>query len=444
MKLIIFCLLLLPGLLAAEPSRQQLAQDIESVWVNDILHAWYPRCVDEGFGGYLTRFDYQWQPLEPQHKMIVTQARHVWTASKAAHEYPDDPRYRSAAEHGYHFLKQSMWDSAYGGFYQLCNQKGENITKGNEKTTYGNAFGLYGVSAYYELTGDPGALEFAKEIFYWIDKHAHDPAYGGYFQNLRRDGSVLPRGAESELASIAGLKDQNSSIHVLEAFTELYRVWPDTLLKRRLTEMLLLIRDTITTDKGHMNLFFEADWTPISHKDSSEAYIRENYYLDHVSFGHDVETAFLMLEASHVLGIENDERTLLVARRMVDHALANAWDEIYGGLFDEGYYFKGDEDLTILSDHKSWWSQMEALNSFLMMSLIFPEKELYFERFLQQWQFINTYLVDHKYGGVYPRPIARHPEANTARKAQEWKGPYHTSRALENCVHMLKTNELPF
>ncbi len=442
----VLCLILAGCLSAAEPSRAELAREMESTLVNDILHAWYPRCVDEEFGGYLTSFDYKWQPLERQNKMIVTQARHVWTTSKAAHLYPDDPRYRSAAEQGYRFLQQKMWDSTYGGFFQLRNRQGESVSGRNneEKTAYGNAFGLYGVSAYYELSGDPQALSFAQEIFKWLEDHAHDPQYGGYFQNLRRDGSVIPRGGETRQAQIAGLKDQNSSIHLLEAFTELYKVWPDPLVKKRLAEMLHLIRDTMVTEKGHLNLFFEADWTPISHKDSTKAYIRENYYMDHVSFGHDVETAFLMLEASHVLGIENDQRTLTIAKRMDDHALANAWDEEYGGMFDVGYYFKGEESLTILNDDKTWWSQMEAMNSFLMMSLLFPEQEIYYARFLQEWRFIDTYLIDHEHGGVYPRPIARDEEAKTALKAQAWKGSYHTSRALMNCVRMLKTNELPF
>ncbi len=101
-----------------------------------------------------------------------------------------------------------------------------------------------------------------------------------------------------------GYKDQNSSIHLLEALTELYAVWPDPLVRERLDEMLRLIRDVITTPKGNLVLFLQPDWTPVSFRDSSEAVVLKHRYVDHVSFGHDVETAYLMLEASHALGLK--------------------------------------------------------------------------------------------------------------------------------------------
>ena len=231
---------------------------------------------------------------------------------------------------------------------------------------------------------------------------------------------------------------------MLEAYTELYKVWPDDLVRLRLSELLSLVRDTITSDAGYMRLYFTADWQPISHRDSSKVFIRENSRLDHVSFGHDIETAFLMLEASHALKIENDKRTLSVAKKMVDHALAQGWDDQYGGIFEVGFYFKGDSRATILTTYKSWWAQFEALNSLLMMSLLFPNESLYFKKFVDQWRFIDEYLLDHQNGGVYAQPLDYNDDAKTARKAQAWKGSYHTSRALMNCVKMLRNNELPF
>ncbi len=421
------------------------ANEIETVFVDEILHAWYPRAIDAEHGGFISQFDYQWQPSGNQDKMIVTQARHVWTASKAAHLYPDDARYEKAARHGFLFFKDKMWDHEFGGFYQYRAQNGgePDDARLNYKTSYGNAFGLYAASAYYELTHDPEALHFAQQIFSWFEEHAHDSQYGGYFQNFNRQNEILSTSHNSGFTAGTS-KDQNTSIHVLEALTELYKVWPDPLVRERLLEMLLIIRDKITRDFGSLRLFLERDWTPISLQDSSEAYIRDNIYRDHVSSGHDVETAFLMLEASHALGLKNDDRTLTVAKTMVDHALAQVWDEEFGGIFDVSFYFKGENHATVMNEHKSWWAQMEALNAFLMMSLIYPEESLYFERFTQQWNFINTYIIDHEHGGVYSYSIERDDRSKTGSKANPWKGPYHTSRALMNCVKMLRDGELPF
>ena len=174
MKKIIASILLVCALLSCEKSspseRIKLADHIEKSLVEGVLQIWYPRVIDEQFGGYLTNFDYQWQPMDGQDKMIVTQARHVWTASKAAMAYPDDPRYLAAASHGYSALKNTMWDEKHGGFYQWRDQKGGKASNdfGDEKRTYGNAFGLYAVSAYYKLTKDQAALAFAKDIFYGL------------------------------------------------------------------------------------------------------------------------------------------------------------------------------------------------------------------------------------------------------------------------------------
>ena len=112
------------------------------------------------------------------------------------------------------------------------------------------------MAAYYHESGDTVALGLAKQAFHWLDGHAHDTQYKGYFQHLNRDGSVIIRDASVPSTSDLGYKDQNSSIHLLEAFTELYNVWKDDLLRSRLQEMLLLVRDVMMTKQGYLQLFF--------------------------------------------------------------------------------------------------------------------------------------------------------------------------------------------
>ena len=155
-------------------------------------------------------------------------------------------------------------------------------------------------------------MQLAKDCFQWLEK-AHDPVHKGYYQDLLIDGIPVKRKASTPSTSSTGYKDQNSSIHLLEAFTELYTVWPDELLQQRLEEMLQLVRDVITTPRGSLSLFLQPDWTPVSFADSSEAVALGHRNLDHISFGHDVETAYLMLEASHVLRLKDDTTTMKTA-----------------------------------------------------------------------------------------------------------------------------------
>lgn len=320
--------------LADEKAR--IAAQMEKSIQTEMLNKWYPQAVDTEFGGYLSSFTYDFKPTGPQDKMIVTQARHTWTTAKAAERYPSVTYYKSNSQHGFQFLRDVMWDKQYGGFYTLVDRKG-TVKNGDDKNAYGNAFGLYALSAYYHMSHDTAALNLAKKSFNWLEKHSHDPVHNGYFQHLRRDGTPIKRSPSTPSTADLGYKDQNSSIHLLEALTELYAVWPDPLVRERLDEMLRLVRDVITTSKGNLVLFFQPDWTPVSFRDSSEALILKHRNLDHVSFGHDVETAYLMLEASHALGLKNDPKTLTVGKRMVNHALANGWDKKLGGFYDQGY-----------------------------------------------------------------------------------------------------------
>lgn len=425
---------------ADEGSDQRIFNELSESLNKGILDIWYPRTIDSISGGFLSDFDYKWEMNGPQNKMIVTQSRHVWTASTVAEFYPERKNYfLKIAAHGVLFLKDKMWDAQLGGFYTLVDREGKALKNGKSeriiKEAYGNAFAIYGLSAFSRVSGDTTALNLAKKAFLWLDKHSFDPQYGGYFQFLEADGTPLKDGYNGTPP-----KDQNSSIHLLEAFTELYRVWPDPLVKERLLMMLNLIRDRIVQPKGYLQLFLNRDCSPVSYRDSAEDVRRKNWQLDHISFGHDVETAYLMLEASEVAEQKEDTLTLRKAKIMVDHSIRNGWDKSVGGFYDGGYYFKGQDSVTIIKETKNWWAQAEGLNSLLLMARLFPDDpHNYKSLFLKEWEYIDKYLIDHEHGDWFPNGIDKEPQEKLAMKAQIWKGNYHTSRSLMNCMKQLNT-----
>ena len=422
---------------AAHPSRRALAAVLRRSLREDLLHRWYPRAVDADSGGFLSQFTYRFEPDGAQEKMIVTQARHVWTTARAAQFFPAEPMYLRASKHGFLFLRDRMWDHEKGGFFWLVTRGGtpkEEAPSRIVKQAYGEAFAIYGLAGYYDASHDTRALALAKDTFHWLERHAHDPESGGYFNYMERDGTPLRSGYGNDPP-----KDQNSSIHLLEAFTELYRVWPDSLLRERLAEMLRLVRDTLRTDPGYLQLFFSARWQPLSYRDAPDSVRRADHFRDHVSFGHDIETAYLMLEASEALGLKHDERTERYAKQMTDHALRNGWDASVGGFYDEGYYLKDKPGLTITYDTKNWWAQAEGLNTLLLMADRYPADSLRYEdHFFQQWSYIDRYLIDHRYGGWYVGGLDKEPDARTALKGQIWKAAYHDGRALMNVIRRLE------
>jgi mannobiose 2-epimerase len=146
-----------------------------------------------------------------------------------------------------------------------------------------------------------------------------------------------------------------------------------------------------------------------------------------------------MMEASEILGIEHDEKTLARGKAMVDHVLDVGWDHERGGVYDRGYYLPDTEGMTIITESKAWWSQVEAMNTLLIMSELYPDDPRdYYDKFLFQWEYIKTYLLDPEYGGVLVEGSDIDPESRHRPKGGIWKVNYHTARSLMNCMQRLR------
>jgi mannobiose 2-epimerase len=400
-------------------------KDIESE-LHGFLKAWYPVLMDTINGGYWTNLASDFSLLKNQDKMLVTQARGLWTAAKAAAVFPENPLFRKAAGHGYKFLTEKMWDHELGGFKQIYLI--ESAVSPNEiKTTYANSFALFALSEYYKINPHPQVLEWVKKSFNWIEQIARDPQFHGYY-NIITSANELTK--QNTRWGRGDLKDQNTSIHLLEAFTNTYHIWPDSLVKVRLREILELIRDKMVNEKGYLNLFFNRNWQPVSHVDSSHTFILNNIYTDHVSFGHDIETAYLLIDASLALNNKTDHQTLTVAKKLIDHSLAYGFDRDYHGLYDKGYYFKHKKEIEIVIRDKVWWSQAEAWHTLALASKYYPRDDVYPKAFEQMWKYIKEQMIDPQNHGWYNNGLDSDPGNKDSAKGHQWKGAYHDGRAL--------------
>ena len=206
--------------------------------------------------------------------------------------------------------------------------------------------------------------------------------------------------------------------------------------------MLFLIRDVIVNEKGYLNLSFRQDWTPVYYNDEEYKSEEGHSHLDHISFGHDVETGYLMIEASEILGIDNDTLTHRIAKQMIDHTISFGWDINTGAIYDGGHYFDGEKPV-IINEKTAWWSACEAFNAFLLISEIYPEDSNdYYDNFTRTWNYCKNYLIDHENGGWYRVGIDKNPRSRTENKGDIWKGNYHNSRALINCIQILRSQNI--
>ena len=417
-----------PSASADQPTREtylRLGAEVEEALHKDVLGMWFPRTVDTGHGGFHSHFARDWHSLPSDGKFSVFQGRMTWVASQVVlREQEQRAAFLPIVRHGVDYLRDVMWDKQYGGFYWGLDDDGHISPEFTDhKDLYGIGFCIYGAAAAYQATHDPTALDLARQGFLWTDKHAHDAEHGGYFEWLARDGTpVVPLALSGRVAmnpiGPIGYKSMNTHIHLLEAFTELYRVWPDPTLRARLEELLLIVRDRICVDPGVMNLYFNNAWQPIP---------------DHDSYGHDVETAYLMLETDELLHNTARPATERMARLLVNHALAYGWDAKNGGLFREGTTFGKPEDTA-----KEWWVQVECLNALLLMHERYGKQDrLYFQRFLEQWRFIQRHTIDAQYRGLFNLTSAE-GEPLTEDKGSIWKAAYHDSRAFWNVSERLR------
>lgn len=424
-----FCFAQQPAAAVAQPPTRatylHIADEVHHALYTDVLDPWFPRSVDHQHGGFHSHFSRDWQWAPSDGKFSVFQGRMTWVAAQVVMRDPSRKQQFLPIVHlGVEFLANVMWDKQDGGFFWGLDDDGHITPQFTDaKELYGIGFCIYGAAAAYEATGDPAALALAKKGFLWADAHGHDAVNGGYYEMLTREGEpMIPQVPDGQIMTgpvgPIGYKSMNTHIHLLEAFSELYKVWPDPTLRARLEELLAIVRDRICVEPGVMNLFFTNAWQPIP---------------DHDSYGHDVETAYLMLETDEMLHTRASDKTERMAKMLVDHALAYGWDHQNGGFFREGTTFGKPEDTM-----KEWWVECEGLNALLMMHERYGKQNpVYFQRFLEQWAFVQNHTIDSEYHGLYNLTRADGTPVELD-KGVIWKAAYHDSRAFWNVEARLR------
>jgi mannobiose 2-epimerase len=378
----------------------------------NILPFWLEHSRDRVHGGFHGAIDGQMKIDDAAPRGALLTSRILWTFSAAYRRYPD-PQYLEMARWAYHDLMDRFRDREQGGLFWSISADGQPLD--TRKQIYGQVFGIYGLTEFYRATGDKAALDAAVEIFRVMDRRAHDEKYLGYFDACTRDWGRPPRDDPSILGSTNVPKSQNSHIHILEAFTNLLRVWPDEGLRARQRELLELILTRIVDSRTHhLVLFMQGDWTPIGAE---------------YSYGHDIELSWLLGEAAEVLGDPAlTERVKPVALGLAQATLTEGVDAD-GGVFNDGNA-RGPTNT-----HKDWWGQAEAAVGFLNAYQLSQDPR-YFAAARHSWDFIEQKIVDRK-NGDWLGSVERDGTPVPYAKQSVWKCPYHNSRSCLELIDRL-------
>jgi len=417
--LIVTCPALSGQTASREAQAAKYVPRLEKILQENIIPYWYPACLDRTNGGYNITSDATGKLTPGGTKMIVTQSRMVWFFSRLARAGHRKAEFLEAADIGYRFLVEKMWDHQNGGFYW------EVDSSGNQKTAplkhlYGQSFALYAISEYAMASGKKDVLKFAVDFFQLLESRAHDARHGGYVEFFSTDWKPNPPSARPYMGPPAGSKLMNTHLHLMEALTTFYRASQLPLGRERLLELINIESNAVVrkdlpacTDK------YQPDWTPIL----GQAFSR-------VSYGHDVENVWLLMDACDAAGVSNYPFQDLY-HGLFAYSHKYGYDSTNGGFYDSGPFNQPAD-----RRQKVWWVQSEALVSALRMSQLTADP-LYLDVFDKTLEFVEKHQVDWA-GGEWHNMINQDGRPAAAAKASTWKAAYHNGRAMIECLELLK------
>jgi len=385
-----------------EMSLARLKNEAKTDLTQNLLPYWSRYMADNENGGFFGRIGSDNKDYHDEDKGGILNARILWTFS-SAYRILKDTSYLRLARRSKDYIMAHFIDNKYGGAYRSLKSSGE--PSDTRKQIYTQSFFIYGLSEYYRATGDTDALNAAKAIFDLFEKYALDTKYDGYFEVYSRDWKRLHDRLIGESSS-KDEKTMNTHLHLMEAYTSLYRVWPDRKLGERLKDLVdLFMNKIIDHDSFHLICFMDKEWNRTSAVDS---------------YGHDIEASWLLNEAAGVLGDPE------LIRRVKDISIRIA-DAASEGLQPDGsLIYEKDRSTGRLGTERSWWAQAECVAGYLNAFGITGNRK-YLDNSISCWNYIKDHFIDKKAGGWYSS-VMENGMPGKGDKAGFWVCPYHNGR----------------
>lgn len=393
---------------------QAYATRIEQDLRENILPYWMTHALDLNRGGFVGEINGAGQVVTGVERGSLLTSRILWTFSAAARLY-NDPAYRAVADWAKQDLLKTFWDGEFGGVYWSVDASGRPLK--TRKQVYGLAFAIYALSEHHRATGDRDSLDRAISMYRQIETHSWDPVHGGYWEAHSREWQTLDDVRLSDI-DMNEPKSQNTHLHIMEGYTNLLRAWPDAGLRAAQKRLVGVMLDKILDAKTHhLGLFFNREWA---------------WRTDRISYGHDIEAAWLLTEAAEVVG----DAGLLARVRAEAVAIADVTlpaIDADGGLLYEGLPGSGP---TVFQ--KEWWPQVEGAVGFLNAYQISGDKR-HLHAAIGLWNFIEAHLIDRD-GGEWHRAVSRDQKVLTQEaKLSFWKCPYHNGRGCMELAARLRS-----
>ena len=388
-----------------------MKQEVQDVLQTNILPFWLDKMIDRENRGFYGRIDGHGVLHPDAEKGAILNARILWTFS-AAYRVLKRPEYLAAATRAKDYILEHFYDKEFGGIYWSLDCLGR--PKDTKKQFYAIGFAIYGLSEYARATADREALDYAIRLFECIEQHSLDRKDNGYIEACTREWGKIEDMRLSDFDANYP-KSQNTHLHIIEPYTNLFRIWKDERLEKALRNLINIFTDKILNpETHHLDLFFDNDWT------------RGAGHLE--SYGHDIECSWHMHEAALVLGDEEVLRKVEPIVKLVAKASEKGLNA------DGSMVHEANVDTGHVDDDLHWWVQAEAVVGFFNIYQYFGDEQA-LEKATHCWQYIKQNLIDNENGEWY---WSRHADGTLNLeddKAGFWKCPYHNGRM---CLELIE------
>ena len=372
--------------------------------LKNILNYWTNNTLDQENGGFLGQINHYNKVIDNANKGIILNSRILWSFS-AASNHLNSNEHKSICDRAYLYLKTFFNDEKHKGVFWELDYQGKPVNK--RKQVYAQAFSIYALSEYYIFSKNEDAKNWAIELFNQIEKHAKDNKNIGYFEAFNEDWSPIEDMRLSDKDMNAS-KTMNTHLHILEAYTTLLKIYDSEALRESLKMLVDVFLEKFLNKNNHYELFFDDNWNLLSNS---------------ISYGHDIETAWLVIEAAKLL----NDKALLKKTENVALKVANTFLE---EALDKDCAVINEKNLTTnhIDTDRHWWPQVEALIG-LKYAYNLNKDEKYLTTSIKIWDFTKKHLIDHKNGEWYFRVDKNGDPYTEEDKVSMWKAPYHTTRA---------------
>lgn len=370
--------------------------------LNNTIPFWFPRSIDEEYGGYLFMRDQDGSLIDDD-KAVWIQGRGAWMLSTLCNTVEHRQEWLDGAKSGIDFLNKHGFDTDGQMFFHVT-RNGQPIRK--RRYYFSETFAVIANAAYAKASGDEQAAEKARYLFGKCIQYSTTPG-------------LLP-------AKFTGIRPAKG-IGVPMIMMNTAQQLRETIGDPRCDEWISIWIEEIKND------FVKDDIKCVMEQVAPDGSIIDHIDGRTLNPGHAIEGAWFILHEAKYRN--NDPELIALGCKMLDYMWERGWDKQHGGIL----YFKDVYDKPVQEywqDMKFWWPHNETIIATLLAYTLTGD-----EKYARWHKLVHNYSYEKfhdKENGEWFGYLHRDGSLAQTAKGNMFKGPFHLPRQEWYCAQLLQ------